>query len=89
MESAPPAARAGLDPFNSNVDAARAALPVISSRRSKECREFGIAQVVIRESRRRGLPLRGGGHKALGADMICIFFNVIIRAECSEFIHAL
>jgi len=72
MESAPPAARAGFDPFKSKVDAARAALPVSSSRRSKECREFGIAQVVIRDSRRRGFPLREGGHKALGADITCI-----------------
>jgi hypothetical protein len=28
--------------------------------------------VVIRGLRRRGLPLIGDGHKALGADIICI-----------------
>lgn len=86
MDLADSAAKAGLEPLRSNVDTARAALSVNNSRRSRECREFGMTQVVVIDPRCRGTPLRNG-HKALDADVVCIF-NVVARAECDAFVGA-
>ena len=43
-----------------------------------------MAHVVIRDPRCRGAPLKGDGHKALGADAICIF-NTVVMSESLRF----